>query len=631
MSNPEIDTPTPTGDSDRIPWLWYFGIPLISAGAGMLVWLMDLDLALFHSINALHTYASDNFWAGLTVLGDALFALPLTLIFLRYKPGVFAPMFVATLFSPFVLHSIKRITDIARPGAVLPSGDFHFVEPLYLSYSFPSGHSTMVFVWISIVILQMQGPTRRLWAPVLLGIGSVVAISRIMVGAHWPLDILIGAALGWTLALIATELARRWTWLHQPSGHRFVVGFFLVIALLSLFFVYTDYDSINGWHTGLVEFCILFAILPWLDRVIRAVTNQQIPTGFPRQALHHAHAHLYRLVRDGMQLGRVVSNRAYQSLRSGNPAWKWALHLAVLLGLVLLVTNTIGLGKLLAPWNEISQDHLLLAILLVLASYVIRALRLVFYFEEIAIQHSLRCVRLSVIHNLYNNLLPMRTGELSFPVLMAGAFDIDYRRSLSSLLWLRVLDLFAILTIGAISLFLVLRIELLAIVVALLGLTLPLWLANWIEWTSGGLLRSLPKLAQTLQTLRGGWPANRIQFWRAWGWTVLNWLVKLIAFAMVFQWFVEMPTTNALIAIVGAEASSVLPIHSIAGFGTYESGAWLGLSLLGEVTNNALAAAINLHLFILGMTIVSGLLALLFDARSLAFKPIALISRKNHV
>ena len=60
------------------------------------------------------------------------------------------------------------------------------------------------------------------------------------------------------------------------------------------------------------------------------------------------------------------------------------------------------------------------------------------------------------------------------------------------------------------------------------------------------------------------------------------------------------------------ELSSVLPIHGIAGAGTYEAGVLIGLLPWGLDQGLALASAVNLHLFVLGSTLLlTGLLVLM--------------------
>lgn len=75
------------------------------------------------------------------------------------------------------------------------------------SSSFPSGHAASAAAFVTGASLEM--PAIALPAGVL---ASAVAFSRVYVGVHYPLDVLVGAALGVTTA-VAT---RRW----MPHVHR---------------------------------------------------------------------------------------------------------------------------------------------------------------------------------------------------------------------------------------------------------------------------------------------------------------------------------------------------------------------------------------------------------------------------
>jgi hypothetical protein len=61
--------------------------------------------------------------------------------------------------------------------------------------------------------------------------------------------------------------------------------------------------------------------------------------------------------------------------------------------------------------------------------------------------------------------------------------------------------------------------------------------------------------------------------------------------------------------MIGGELGSVLPVHGVAGMGTYEAGVMAGLAPQGVALTAALAAAVNLHLFILGATVLGAGLA----------------------
>jgi membrane-associated phospholipid phosphatase len=242
--------------------------PIIFSLIGLLLVLVfHLNQTLFYQINAINQLGNDHFWAGLTILGDGLVLLPLTLVFLRYRPEIFPPMLLTSLLTPLVLHSLKRIFDVARPGGAISPVDFYYVEPLYRAYSFPSGHSTTIFSWVCVVVMTMNVKSvKRFWGSLLLILASCVALSRILVGAHWPLDILCGTALGWSMSLFSIWLSKRWDWIRSRTGCNISIGFFLLSAVISLLFSYTDYQIVNNWQTFLVIFSLICAFTPLFDR-----------------------------------------------------------------------------------------------------------------------------------------------------------------------------------------------------------------------------------------------------------------------------------------------------------------------------------------------------------------------------
>ena len=92
--------------------------------------------------------------------------------------------------------------------------------------------------------------------------------------------------------------------------------------------------------------------------------------------------------------------------------------------------------------------------------------------------------------------------------------------------------------------------------------------------------------------------------------------MKLFAFALVFALFAQVDLATGLIAAVGGELTSVLPIHSIGGAGTYEAGI-VGLSLTVNLDyDSSLAAGVNLHLFLLSITLFTGLCSLMLPRTS---------------
>jgi uncharacterized membrane protein YbhN (UPF0104 family) len=299
---------------------------------------------------------------------------------------------------------------------------------------------------------------------------------------------------------------------------------------------------------------------------------------------------------------------------SGVPVLGWILGIGLLVALAVLIQVSVGWRALLAPWREIPAGNLLAASVLVVGSYALRSVRIHQYFQPATRGGFLRVFRVMLLHNLFNNVLPARSGEASFPILMKRTFGVPLTHSLPALVYLRFLDLHFVLVLGAGTL-LASRGAGGMLVLAALA-TLP-WLVFLGQSRLGRrLAEPRGRLGRTLAAGLSGLPGSPRLFWVIWGWTALNWTAKLLVFAWVLQAFLPMPFATALVGSVTGELSSILPIHGLAGAGTYEGGILVGLVPLGIGTESALGAAVNLHLFVLGVSVLSALLALLLPAAS---------------
>lgn len=304
------------------------------------------------------------------------------------------------------------------------------------------------------------------------------------------------------------------------------------------------------------------------------------------------------------------------------PKFRWLMSFGLLALVLVGIQWAIGWDALLTPWRTISPVALMFAALLTLGSYAARALRLYDYFLPDTHGGFAACLKLTLLHNLLNNFLPMRTGEVSFPVLMARYFATPLATSLAALLWFRLMDLHALAAVALVTVGGRWLNGWAVVSLAIIWLMLPWWLfrlqpTTWLANVSAHLP---PRWQERLAGARHGLPRTSVAFWRAWVWTQLNWLVKLAVFAWVLQLFAPLALAAAFAGAIGGDLTSVLPVHGIAGAGTYEAGIVAALTPFGVSPTEALMAAVNLHLFMLGLSLLGGALGLLLrrDLRATA-------------
>src|SRR6266568_5178812 len=103
--------------------------------------------------------------------------------------------------SAYVLSNVgKGIVGRGRPPALLT--DVHVRGGLVPGNGYPSGHASVAFALASVAWLWLGGWAR--WAVVLGAL--IVCLARMYVGAHFPLDVVGGAALGTACGALVTLL-----------------------------------------------------------------------------------------------------------------------------------------------------------------------------------------------------------------------------------------------------------------------------------------------------------------------------------------------------------------------------------------------------------------------------------------
>ncbi len=217
------------------------------------IWLSGVNRALFLLLNHWAARLPDAFWAYTTLWGDTLLLTACVVPFAKRHPQLLWSVLIAALLGGLLVQALKIGFDAPRPPAVLAADQFHLIGRSLKRHSFPSGHSFTAFTFAVILIRQLR-PRLAMRAWLLFG-AAAVAFSRIAVGVHWPVDVLTGSALGWLTGHVAIGLAQRYRWGLSPGGRRFLLGFFILLAI-ALAFEKTDFQSAH-WLLDLVAFCAI--------------------------------------------------------------------------------------------------------------------------------------------------------------------------------------------------------------------------------------------------------------------------------------------------------------------------------------------------------------------------------------
>lgn len=166
--------------------------------------LSALDRALVISVNRLNLRPLwGRLFAAISRLGDGVFwyalmaAIPLAHGWEAWSlsVGLAANGVVCTAIYKLLKTSTKR----CRPCDAVDSMH-RTVAPLD-RFSFPSGH-TLHAVGFTLLTVLVQ----PVWAVLLIPFTILVAISRLVLGLHWPSDVLAGASIGASCATLTWYL-----------------------------------------------------------------------------------------------------------------------------------------------------------------------------------------------------------------------------------------------------------------------------------------------------------------------------------------------------------------------------------------------------------------------------------------
>lgn len=144
---------------------------------------------------------------GASLLGDPKVLIPATLAIAAWlwwrNHSRTALTLIAVTMAGRAVNSLVKL-DVARERPALRP---HLM--IEHTNSFPSGHATgsMIFFLALALLLAHRGRRRRWWAAAAVAVSLCVGLSRIMLGVHWPSDVVGGWAFGALWVIVTLRMA----------------------------------------------------------------------------------------------------------------------------------------------------------------------------------------------------------------------------------------------------------------------------------------------------------------------------------------------------------------------------------------------------------------------------------------
>ncbi len=269
-------------------------------------------------------------------------------------------------------------------------------------------------------------------------------------------------------------------------------------------------------------------------------------------------------------------------------------------GFLYLFYRVVGFEKLVKFFTELNPINLLIAFLLYVLSYITRTLR---WQITLSIKNFWKLFKITSFNTVFNIFLPFRTGELSF-FYMLKKENIPLTETTLSFFSVRAFDGISLITVFLISYLMYIGYFLLSVLV--------IFLMPFSFYVFKGILHIIKKekvkeFKENVLTLRNIFSLYVL--------SILTFTFKFTGFYFVLPDGINLSFLEAFIASSAGDLTTILPIHGIAGIGTYEGGYAGILILMGIDKELALISSVFVHIFILLGSATLGLFSYIFLRR----------------
>ena len=155
-----------------------------------------------YRLNQFHQPLFDVLAKYITHLGDGFFVVGLCIIWIYHEKKTGWYIFMSYASSALITQLLKRtlFADMKRPISYLNKDLIHLVEgvTIHSENTFPSGHATTIFALATALALVLD----KKWQLLLLFMAIIVALTRVYLIQHFISDVIVGAVIGTTCAIL---------------------------------------------------------------------------------------------------------------------------------------------------------------------------------------------------------------------------------------------------------------------------------------------------------------------------------------------------------------------------------------------------------------------------------------------
>lgn len=165
---------------------------LIYATIGIIIFEYNQDLFYYFNHIKSEFWINENLF--ITTMADGFFIVLFMLYTQKKKKRTISSGFIIFIIVTILVQVIKEMINAPRPIKVFPEDSINLYGILLTKNSFPSGHSAAAFFLARLMTWKRKEfKVHFIW--IFFGINA--ALSRVVIGVHFPIDVFIGSLIGY--------------------------------------------------------------------------------------------------------------------------------------------------------------------------------------------------------------------------------------------------------------------------------------------------------------------------------------------------------------------------------------------------------------------------------------------------